>query len=384
MAGGGAGVLTTLNCGQLSFASSASDVEDTDVKYSAIPDTAAGADDYECQSTSGGLYDQANLTFPVGATTGQRVVVTKGTSVDLPTTGRTISTTNAGDVVGATTYNCNSETNSKPCAYASMRINSALYANLADLGGTISTGSGSCYAVQAQTQSTGSSAFVTKQTTGDGFVRLTITRTFPNITIGCLPSGMVNLPTLISWSNFNIGSTRIDPVTGTPRGYLFRLEGYSESVTLEAGPGGSTATPTATRTGTLRYWNGASNSYLLTPIGTSSTSVTIPALNTGCMSQGVVAMGTPPGTQVIYSGTASSPFPTPIPWTIPTPTITKDTAAGTAAADESVSFPDPLGGTTIYGYHFAGSSGCTGAGSVSATYGIVGDLNAATADVSYG
>ncbi len=385
-------VLSTLNCGILGSPSSASDVEVTDVAYSSIPASAPTDDEYRCETTSGGgVTSSSPTTMTYGgsgydATSGSRVIVTKGSSVsasDLPTTARSISTTSAGEVVGATTYTCNAETNLSPCGYGGLRINSPLYANLQDAGGSINAGNGSCTVVQAQTQTTGSSVFISQQTTGDGFVRTTITRTFPNVTLGCTPSNMTTLP----WGSFDSTSVRTDPVTGSLKGYLLRLEGYSESVTLEAGPNGATGTPTASRTGSIRYWNSSTGTYPTpTSIGTGATTITVPAFNTGCMAQ------TPSGrARVMYSGpdstggAPSNPLSTlyPITWTIAAPTVSKTPSSG-APVEESVSFPDPLGNTTIYGYVYAATGGGGSCGtSADSAFKLVADLGTATASASY-
>lgn len=239
-------------------------------------------------------------------------------------TASAVATTNA-----SSTNTCNNaaspaiaQTNSLPCGNGVTSMGGTLSATAVMAGASTTlaslsaTSTGASHTMRVTSPGSASSCLST-QSGSDGCVSASHRRTIGFFSVGCLPS-LVTAPVGFSGTTCLVSGTNL-----------------VSTVSAEAGIG--SAAPTATRTGTLSYWNGLGYSSL-TLSGSTSAAISIPAISvTNVLNSTTVtvsanlrtgATSAPACAAPCYSATSSveSPVVGDVFYKIVTPTATLDLA----------------------------------------------------------
>lgn len=365
-------------CGVVASGSAA----DTDSPYSSQP---SAADDTYCDDATAGAdppgTDLAELMVPPAPAANDTFFVLRKSTGDLPSTARTISTTEA-----TVTNVCDGQTDSLPCAYGQIRQGGQTVALMQAYTGTGDENLGTCPVVQVDNSgSTNSVTYINRDavTGSSNKVTVTTTRYLPNITLGCIPS---NVPRTGSYATWDSASVREFPA-GTKRGYLLRFEGWTETVTAEAGVGAASTAPT--RSGTIKYWSGSTYTTYpfstadLSTMGDSSPAGDLPLAETSVLNQTV-----PAGSRKVcviltplVSGTTTTQTTMAIPAVASTATGSPVTSATTTAPAPPV--PD----VRVHVQSAASNKTCNGGSSPNAAEEVdllvTTDFGNATAEATY-
>jgi hypothetical protein len=198
--------------------------------------------DYATASSSGESSGSLSSTANNNAVAATLTVASGGTGGTASTTSTTSSSGShpCPNITGVT-----NQTDGLACGGSSVTPGSTRAITVTLNNNGVNAGTASLASIAPPT---GPSTAVTDRglSTGDGLLSVSMSRSLGEIRVGGLLDGLAAAAVPAAWA-----------------GYLIQITGFSESISAQAGVG--TSAPTASRSGTLKYWNG--NGYTTVTLG---------------------------------------------------------------------------------------------------------------------